>query len=270
MQKNANILKKEEAFHDVWAKKIDTNDLCVLEAFEGPVSPEYHFAVNLLGNVKDRKILNPGCGAGEESVYLATKNAQVTAFDISAEMLKVAQKLTSKFKVEKLVQFKKMNAEKLEFEDESFDLIFGNSVLHHIDIKKAIKEFHHVLKKNGKAVFIEPLAYNPLINRYRKMAKNVRTQDEHPLRYEDIEEFKKYFTNVRHYEFQLTTLLIFCYFFLVERVSPNKDRYWKKIIREGEKYSFVFKILNSVDKVILTVFPFMKRLCWVTVVEAVK
>jgi len=269
MQKS-NILKSEEVFHDNWAKEINPNDLCILEAFEGPVSPEYRFAISLLGNLKDKKILDAGCGAGEETIYLASKKAKVTAFDISEKMLEVAQKLANKFHIEQSVNFKKMNAEKLEFPNESFDQIFGNSVLHHVNIKKAAQEFHRVLKRGGKAVFIEPLAYNPLINYYRRIANIVRTRDEHPLKFEDIKIFKKHFKTVNHYEFQLTTLLIFCYFFLIERVNPNQDRYWKKIIREGNKYKTMFNILYTIDKTILTVCPFLKRFCWVTVIEAIK
>lgn len=270
MQTKNNVLTKEEEFHNHWAKEINLKDLCVLEAFEGPVSPEYHHAINLLGNIKGKKILNPGCGAGEETIYMALKGAKINAFDISQGMIDVAKKLAGKFRVEKSVILEKMDAEKEKYPDNTFDIIFGNSILHHININKSAKEFHRVLKNGGKAVFIEPLAYNPIINRYRTMAKEVRTKDEHPLTYRDIKEFNKYFKEVKHQEFQFTTLLIFCYFYLFERVNPNQDRYWKKIIRDGKKYTFVFKVLYRLDKIILALFPYLKRYCWVTVIEAIK
>jgi len=264
------VLKEEENFHDNWAKSIDFDNLSILKAFEGPISPEYHFAINLLGNICNKEILNPGCGAGEESVYLSKRGANVLAVDISAKMLQVAKKLAKKFKVQDRIKFKKANVEKLPFKNDSFDLIFGNSTLHHINIENSAKEFHRVLKLGSKAVFIEPLFYNPVINYYRKIAKSVRTRYEHPLKYSDIKIFNKYFREVNHYEFQFLTLLIFCYFFLIERVHPNQDRYWKKIIREGERYATVFRLLYFFDKILLKVFPFLRPFCWVTVIEAIK
>lgn len=266
----AEILKEEENFHDNWAKGIDINNLSVMEAFEGPVSPEYRFAIEALGDIQDKTILNPGCGAGEEAVYLAGKGAHVFAFDLSSGMLDMAKRLASKFKLQKKIEFKKMNAEKLELEKESFDYIFANAVLHHIDLESSIPEFYRVLKKGGKAVFIEPLFYNPLINLYRRLAKIVRTSSEHPLKFSDLCFFDKHFEVVRHYEFQFLTLLIFCYFFVVQRVNPNKDRYWKKVIREGRTYERVFRVLYAMDKILLSTFPLLKRFCWITVIEATK
>lgn len=261
---------KEEIFHDKWAKTIDTSDLAVFQAFEGPVSPEYHFAIESLGNIKGKKILNPGCGAGEESIYLAKKGGNVWAADISKEMLKIVRKLAIKFNVSSSIKTYKEDIEKLSFFGNTFDLIFGNSILHHVTLDKALPELHRVLKKNGKVVFIEPLTYNPMINYYRKIANLVRTPDEHPLKISDVSKFNKYFTNVKHYEFHFLTLLIFCYFFVFKRIHPNKDRYWKKIIKEGENYKNFFNFLYFFDKLILGIFPFLKWFCWVTVIEGYK
>lgn len=266
----SNIIKEEEFFHDQWARTININDLCILEAFEGPVSPEYNFAAKQLGEVRDKKLLNLGCGAGEEAIYFAKKGATVWAIDISSQMLKVAKKLATRFGLTKGITFKKDNAEDLSFPENYFDLIFGNSVLHHVNIEKAAKETYRVLKKGGKAVFIEPLIYNPLINYYRKIAHCVRTPREHPLKFSDIDIFQRYFRTIEHHEFQFITLSIFIYFFLVERTHPDKDRYWKKIIREGKKYASMFKILFAIDKVLLKIFPPLRRFCWVTVIEAIK
>jgi SAM-dependent methyltransferase len=269
MKKNLNT-HKEEFFHNRWAKTIDINDLTVYQAFEGPVSPEYRLAIELLGEINNKKILNPGCGAGEEAVYLAKKGANVWAVDISQGMLNVVEQLSKKFKVSGKVVIRKDNVEKLSFKNNTFDLILGNSILHHVSIDRSLPELYRVLKKQGKAVFVEPLGYNPIINYYRKLANLVRTPDEHPLLKNDIIKFKNYFSTTNHYEFHFFTLLIFCFFFLIERVSPNKDRYWKKIIREGKKYEFVFKILYTLDRVILRIFPFLRWLCWVTIIEASK
>jgi len=260
----------EEIFHDKWARTIDINDLAVYQAFEGPVSPEYKFALKLLGNIKNKKILNPGCGAGEEAAYLAKKGAKVWAVDISSGMIEVTKKVASKFGVTKNVTTYKASIEQWHPKSITFDLVFGNSVLHHVSLEKALSNISSLLNSQGRAVFIEPLSYNPIINFYRNMADKVRTVDERPLTKKDIITFNKYFTHVKHYEFHFFTLLIFCYFFIFERVSPNKDRYWKKIIREGKKYESAFKILYKIDTIVLKLFPFLRWYCWATVIEASK
>ena len=267
-QKIKSRLQDEKEFHDRWAKSLNLDKLSVYQAFEGVVSPEYRFAVKKIGRIKGKRILNVGCGAGEEAVYLAKNGAYVVAIDISVGMLKVAKKLAKKFKVEDKIEFKEMNVEKITLREREFDVVFGNAILHHIDIRRGIREFKRVLKKQGKVIFIEPLFYNPVINVYRKMAGQVRTKNEHALKKRDILCFKKHFKNVEHYEFQFCTLLIFCYFLVFEGVGPNKDRYWKKIIREGDRYAKGFNKLYGVDKKILKLFPPLRWWCWSTVIIA--
>ena len=250
--------------------RIDKDELAILEAFEGPVSPEYGFAIQALGHLSGRRILNPGCGAGEEAVYLAQKGAKVDAVDLSPGMIKVSRKLTQKYNLTKDITCTVSNVEELPFDSDSFDAVFGSSIIHHVNVEGCLKEFYRVLKPKGTAVFIEPLFYNPVINLYRKMANIVRTPSEHPLKMTDIQLFHKYFNTVQHYEFHLFTLLIFVYFFLIEGVHPNKDRYWKKIIRDAKKYARMFKILYNLDRIFLRAFPFIRRYCWVTVVVAKK
>ena len=47
--------------------------------------------------------------------------------------------------------------------DQNFDVIFGNSILHHLDSENAANSLHNLLNKNGRFLFLEPLGYNPLI-----------------------------------------------------------------------------------------------------------
>ena len=53
---------------------------------------------------------------------------------------------------------------------------------------------------------MEPLAYNPAINLYRRLTPHLRTPDEHPLRLADLELAKTYFGAVEVRYFALTTL----------------------------------------------------------------
>lgn len=220
-KKHAIDIAGEEDFHNKWADSIAVDQVLVLESFESSTAVENKHALAELGKIKGKKILDLGCGAGEASVYFANKGAEAYALDISEGMLKTAQKIAKKYKTK--IKTVKASAEELPFKDGYFDLVYGNAVLHHINIEPTIAEVKRILKPRGKAVFIEPVAYNPAINIYRKMAMDVRTVDEHPLKSRDIKLMKKYFKQVKHKEFWFITLLIFFYFFFY-RTNSSQTR----------------------------------------------
>ncbi len=110
-------------------------------------------------NFRDGKILEIGCGTGLFTQEIAKTNHQITAIDISDILLQIAKKRVNNNKV----IFLKENAYQTSFPDESFDAIIGSSVLHHLDIKQALSEFHRILKKDGFILFTEPNMLNPQI-----------------------------------------------------------------------------------------------------------
>jgi len=61
------------------------------------------------------------------------------------------------------VTFKVENAYQMTFGDGTFDTIVGSSVLHHLDIEAALREFFRVLKTGGSMFFTEPNMLNPQI-----------------------------------------------------------------------------------------------------------
>lgn len=267
-KKRAIDVGEEEDFHNKWADSIEAEKVLVVESFESSTAVENKHALSELGRIKGKKILDLGCGAGEASVYFATKGAEAYALDISEGMLKTAQKIARKYKTK--IKTVKASAEELPFADGFFDLVYGNAVLHHINIEPTIAEVSRVLKPRGRAVFIEPVAYNPAINVYRKMAMDVRTVDEHPLKSGDIKMMKKYFKQVGHKEFWFITLLIFFYFFFIERIHPKKERYWKKVTYDEKKYRSKFLKLKKIDDIVLKIFPPVRWLCWNTVISLKK
>ena len=75
--------------------------------------------------------------------------------------------------------------------------------MHHLDLKVGISELKRVLSSNGKVLFGEPLAGNPLIQIYRFLTPKLRTPDERPLRAKDIKLVRDSFEGVkiRYYGF---------------------------------------------------------------------
>ena len=107
----------------------------------------------------DSALLELGCGTGYFTQEIAKTGANIVAIDISPELLKIAENNVQ----DKNVSFKEENAYNMTFEDNRFDYILGSSVLHHLDIKKAISEIYRVLKDGGVIAFTEPNMMNPQI-----------------------------------------------------------------------------------------------------------
>ncbi len=105
------------------------------------------------------KVLEIGCGTGYFTKEIVKTGASVTAIDISPELINIAKQEIK----ETNASFMLDNAYELSFEDCSFDSVVGSSVLHHLDIDKAIREMYRVLKPGGYIFFTEPNMMNPQI-----------------------------------------------------------------------------------------------------------
>jgi len=105
--------------------------------------------------------LEIGSGTGYFSLNLLQMGVieRLTATDISPGMLRRLAASAEELGLE--VETVATEAEALPFEDESFDLVFGHAVLHHIpDVERAFAEFRRVLRPGGAIAFCgEPSRY---------------------------------------------------------------------------------------------------------------
>jgi SAM-dependent methyltransferase len=140
-----------------------------------------------LGSVKNKQILEYGCGQGDFSFWLLQHGATVFGIDISEFNIEQCKKKAETCKIDPATySFAAMDAHKLTFGDNSFDLAVGNGILHHLDLPLAMAEINRVLKPGAKALFQEPLGENPLLRLYRLVA-GIHTSDERPLTREDLD-----------------------------------------------------------------------------------
>lgn len=259
----------ETVFHDEYAATVDIETINIYSSFS-QAAQEHRHAHRLFKDVKGKKILDLGCGFGETAVFWARLGAYVEGIDISSGMIAISKKLAKKNGVSQSCRFREMAAEKLDFSDNTFDFVFGDGILHHVEYNKTLKEVKRVLKPKGRAVFIEPLAYNPVINIYRSLANRVRTSAEKPLTYRDLSEMKKIFPNLQHQEYECFTLFIFLWFYIVEKIDPNKERYWRKLREIETPLKSIHTILMTIDRFTLRLIPPLRRWCWNTVIELQK
>jgi len=116
---------------------------------------EPHIPINI-NNIdwKNKKVLEIGLGQGAEAQKIIERGAKYYGIDLTEEsVFRVKKRLElNNLKYEKISV---MNAEKIEYPDEFFDIVFSHGVIHHSpNIEKIISEIHRTLKAKGTAVIM--------------------------------------------------------------------------------------------------------------------
>lgn len=97
---------------------------------------------------KKLKILDVGTGAGFFAAILSELGHDVTGIDMSTKMLREANKNLRELKL--FAEFKRMNAQALDFADETFDAVVTRNLTWTLpDVKAAYREWQRVLKSGG-------------------------------------------------------------------------------------------------------------------------
>lgn len=129
-----------EHYHN-WRTKVNPQGWFYNEMLEMPATLE------LLGNIKGKKILDFGCGTGIYAKLLTKKGAKVKGFDISKEMIKIAKKENPK------LDLKIGSGYKIPFK-EKFDIVLAALVMDYFkDWNKVFQQVKEVLNKKGIFVF---------------------------------------------------------------------------------------------------------------------
>lgn len=151
--------------------------------------------INALAN---RDVLDLGCGHGMAAVVFARRGANVSACDLSPGYIAEAN-LRAKAN-EAIISFTVCAAEQLPYDDNAFDLVWGNAILHHLDLPLAMSEIRRVLRPNGLAVFCEPWDGNPVVRWMRRLRRH--TKDEKALAATDVALMQSQFNRVSIKPFQ--------------------------------------------------------------------
>lgn len=203
-----------------------------------------------LGPVHGLRVLDYGCGMGGTTARLVAFGARVTGLDISLSRLQQARQHV-KQETAGNVNLAQGAAETLPFGDSAFDVVLGKQILHHLDWKTAIPEIVRVLRPGGRAVFLEPLIHNPLLEGYRRLTPHLRSPTERALSMQDIAWMGSHFRCFRHQEFIFLSVLPVLVGAIIGR--PHLLDGWKRR-------------LQIVDRNLLNRWPVLGRYYWETVI----
>lgn len=175
-------------------------------------------------NLKQLQVLDVGASTGIIDWYIAKKFGQVTGIDIDIEAIKHAKKYYST----KNLKFMVGDAMKLQFEDNTFDVVICTHIYEHVPSAISLmKEIFRVLKPNGLCYFAavnklwpwEP-HYNlpflswlpkPMANIYLKTFRGINEYYESPLSYWGLINLTKKFKRLEYTEKILRNPTVFGY-----------------------------------------------------------
>jgi ubiquinone/menaquinone biosynthesis C-methylase UbiE len=195
------------------ARKKEADDLrikpSVIERYSNPPAGTFYsleYAYHLLGDVRGKTVLDYGCGSGDNTVLVASHGGKVIGVDISPELIELAEKRLAQHNLAESAEFRVGSAHELPLEDESIDVVFGMAILHHLDLQLASKEVFRVLKKGGRAIFLEPVRNSKFVKFVRNLIPYEQpdlSPFERPLTDAELKDFARDFSEYKSRAFSL-------------------------------------------------------------------
>lgn len=136
----------------------------------------------LMGDLRGKTVLDYGCGIGEESLYFALLGADVKSIDCSPVGIDVTCRRARRHRVHHYVDASVQDALAMDFDDETFDVVHGIGILHHLDLGHALQELARVMKPGAIGVFAEHIGnYDVIQHRLKPLVRWDHDSTEHEL-----------------------------------------------------------------------------------------
>lgn len=124
----------------------------------------------MLPNLKNKTILDLGCGAGDMDKYFIEKGAKyVLATDISENMINVAKTINASNNID----YRVLKMEDISTLSQKFDIVYSSLAFHYIEnFDKLLKDIYSLLNPNGILVFSQESPINMATSKTEKNEKN--------------------------------------------------------------------------------------------------
>jgi len=209
--------KSEAEFFDEWAAEaaqdVTPTDPLALRRYSSPLRRRFHqeFCFMVMGSLKGKAVLDVGCGDGSNAVLLAQLGASVTGIDISPKAIALAWERAKINGVKDSVRFCCSPLETADFSQNSFDIIWGDFILHHLiaELDGVARQLTEWAKPGALLLFREPVNFNNALRNLRLMlpVKVDATPDERPLEPADVEIVRRHIPDLQVRPFNLLARL---------------------------------------------------------------
>lgn len=157
-------VQNEKEFHNRIFENNQRQELEKYYSFTEYIYDHFHNSVKR-SVTSSSYVLEYGCGMNTYINTLAANTRHRFAFDISDFAIEHNNKVFPE------TEYIVADAHQLSYPDHFFDVVFGTSILHHLNLEVALPEIARVLKPGGEIIFLEPLGHNYFINRFRQQTQ---------------------------------------------------------------------------------------------------
>jgi len=256
---NQELLESEKDFFDRESAELRDENL--------PIKPHtierYRNARPKIGNfskdnlfaqilpLEGKKVLDYGCGAGDNACLLAACGAEVWGFDLSPVSIEKARRRAELMGLSNRAHFDVFAAGQTSYADAQFDIVICFAILHHLHmmLDDVYREISRITKPGGKYYAIEPVANHVIVRKLRKLfpVELIATPDERQLFNPELQRIDQFgFSDVQ-----------FNYSLFLER--------FYRVFGENTQ-----RPLRKFDDRLERIFPFLRPLYGVVLVSAVK
>jgi 2-polyprenyl-3-methyl-5-hydroxy-6-metoxy-1,4-benzoquinol methylase len=159
------------------------------------------FRFRVIGPLAGKTVLDVGCGDGINAVNFAKLGARVTGIDISPKAIELAERRAEVDHVSDAVRMVCSPLELAELPPASFDVIWGEAVLHHLihDLDDVMRRLVRWAKPGAVVVFGEPVNLSPALRKLRMMLPihTDVTPDERPLEQAELDIVGRHLPDMR-------------------------------------------------------------------------
>ena len=180
--------------------KTDTEAMFMVKEFPTFPDESWYESISLpiswnlvRGKLKNKKVLDIGCGNGWVSWWARKEGADVTACDIFGTYIHPS------------IPFVLAPNEKLPFKDGSFDVVLTANVLHHGNLNETAKEVYRVLKNGGRLISLQEPCINNETSEEEYLKTNLQKEldlgiDEHRPSLDKYKEALSIFKTMEFYQ----------------------------------------------------------------------
>jgi 2-polyprenyl-3-methyl-5-hydroxy-6-metoxy-1,4-benzoquinol methylase len=233
MEIAATILQEAE-FFDRWAaangKCLEPVDSAVLERYRHPgrlYAKEFCF--RLLGDVREKTILDVGCGEGEDGMILAKLGARVTGLDVSPGAIELAKERAALNGVSERTRFVCAPLKTAHLPPRSFDVIWIDNVLHHVldELEATMRALLEAAKPGALVICIEPVNLNKTLRKIRFLVPvhTEVTPGERPLEKDEIVILQNLVPGLRKRHFHFLARLVR---FIIPNYRYERAALWRR------------------------------------------
>lgn len=263
------ISEREAQFHDSVAQTISISD-SLIERFLKEDSPATHLSDRLprlrdnmlrqMGDIRGKRVLVYGCGNDGAAVWFARNGAIVDAIDISGKSVINQQCIARRANL--VITAKVRDAHQTGLPSNEYDIVYGNAILHHLDIDKAQAEIYRLVKNGGLAIFREVMQGSIFSQIFRRITPFWRTPDEHPLTERDFSRLACKFSSA---EISQYFLMLLPYLLIIRII--NDCLLTKVGIKKRIPISpCLCRLFDRIDLTFFKILPWLRHKAWLCLI----